>query len=175
LIGTHLLPHAVDIGISEVMAATVLGVMGAMNFAGTIASGVLTDRFDPRKLLATYYVVRGCAILLLPFAGGLVGLVLFAVVVGLSFIATVPPTVALTADIFGRRHVGTVYGWVFAAHQAGAASAAYLGGLARDTFGDYTPAFLAAGALAVMGGLLTLRIDRAATVAAEPSVAAAAA
>jgi sugar phosphate permease len=175
LIGTHLLPHAVDIGISKVTAAGLLGVMGAMNFAGTITSGWLTDRYDPRKLLATYYLLRGCSLFLLPFVSGFEGLVIFAVVFGLDYIATVPPTVALTADIFGRRHVGTVYGWVFAAHQIGAASAAYLGGLARDAFGDYTAAFLAAGAMAVLGGLLALRIDREASVAGEPSVAAAAA
>jgi sugar phosphate permease len=160
IIGTHLVPHSIDIGIREVTAATIIGIMGAMNFVGTIGSGILTDRYDPRKLLAIYYILRGLSLFLLPFVFGFWGLVIFAIVFGLDFIATVPPTVALTADIFGRQNVGLVFGFVFLAHQAGAGAAAYFGGLARDTFGDYQVAFLTAGALAVAGGLLVLRISR---------------
>jgi sugar phosphate permease len=160
IIGTHLIPHSIDIGIREITAATIIGIMGAMNFVGTIGSGILTDRYDPRKLLAMYYTFRGLSLFLLPFVTGFWGLVIFAVVFGLDYIATVPPTVALTADIFGRERVGTVYGWIFLAHQAGAGGAAYLGGLSRDAFGDYQLAFLAAGGLAVAGGLMALRISR---------------
>jgi sugar phosphate permease len=160
IIGTHLIPHSIDIGIREVTAATIIGIMGAMNFIGTIGSGILTDRYDPRKLLAMYYVLRGLSLFLLPFVVGFWGLVIFAIVFGLDFIATVPPTVALTADIFGRERVGIIYGWIFLAHQAGAGGAAYLGGLSRDFFGDYQLAFLAAGGLAVAGGLMALRISR---------------
>ena len=160
LIGTHLIAHAIDHGIPEVTAAGAMALMGAMNFAGTIASGWLTDRFDPRKLLAWYYGLRGLSLFLLPFVSDFGGLALFAVVFGLDYIATVPPTAALTADTFGRRHVGVVFGWIFCAHQLGAALAAWLGGLVRDLTGNYGPAFLAAGILALVAGMLALRIGR---------------
>jgi predicted MFS family arabinose efflux permease len=88
------------------------------------------------------------------------GLSIFAILFGLDYIATVPPTVMLVAKTFGRHNVGIVYGWVFAAHQLGAAMAAWIGGLARDNFGDYTMAFTVAGILAVMGGFLALGIRR---------------
>ena len=117
LIGTHFIPHSDDHGIPEVTAAGALALMGAMNFVGTVASGWLTDRYDPRKLLACYYSFRGLSLFLLPFVTDFAGLAVFAVLFGLDYIATVPPTSALMADIFGRRNVGTVFGWVFFAHQ----------------------------------------------------------
>jgi predicted MFS family arabinose efflux permease len=160
LVGTHFIPHSVDHGIGEVTAASALALMGAMNFVGTLGSGWLTDRYDPRKLLAFYYTFRGLSLLFLPFIGDFAGLTVFAIVFGLDYIATVPPTVALVADTFGRRHVGAIFGWVFFSHQIGAALAAYLGGVARVTLGDYTFAFLVAGLLAIMGGLMALSITR---------------
>ena len=160
LIGTHFVPHAVEHGVAQVTAASVLAVMGAMNFVGTIASGWLTDRYDPRRLLAVYYAFRGLSLLLLPAADGVTGLLVFAVLFGLDYIATVPPTTALVADVFGRGSVGTVFGWVFCAHQVGAAAAAYAGGWARTAFGDYTLAFLAAGALCAVAAAMALRVRR---------------
>jgi sugar phosphate permease len=171
IIGTHLIPHSIDIGIAAVTAATIIGIMGAMNFVGTITSGWLTDRYDPRKLLAIYYTFRGLALFLLPFVMGFWGLMIFAIVFGLDYIATVPPTVALTADLFGRQNVGAVYGWVFLSHQLGGGAAAYLGGLTRDAFGDYQLAFLAAGGLAIIGGLMALRVGRAVWTEPETQVA----
>lgn len=160
IIGVHFVPHSIDHGIPEVTAASVLALMGAMNFVGTIASGFLTDRFDPRKLLAVYYSLRGLSLLLLPFVDQFAGLAVFAIFFGLDYIATVPPTVALVADRFGRAHVGAVFGWVFFGHQVGAALASYLGGVARDSLGDYTAAFLAAGVLAVFASLMALLVRR---------------
>jgi MFS family permease len=159
LVGVHFVSHALDHGIAEGTAAGALALMGAMNFVGTIASGWLTDRYDPRKLLACYYTFRGLSLFLLPSVSGYSGLALFAILFGLDYIATVPPTSTLTADIFGRRNVGAVFGWIFAAHQVGAASAAFLGGLARDAFGDYGPAFIAGGVLAIIGALMALRVS----------------
>ena len=169
LVGTHLIPFAHDHGISQTTAAGMLALMGAMNFVGTLGSGWLTDRYDPRKLLAIYYGFRGLSLLFLPFVTEPVGLAAFAVLFGLDYIATGPPTTALVADNFGRRNVGTVYGWVFCSHQVGAALAAWMGGLARDSFGDYGLAFLLAGTLAVAGALLALRISRTPMLAATPS------
>lgn len=160
LIGTHLIPHAHDHGIPQTTAAGMLALMGAMNFVGTLGSGWLTDRYDPRKLLALYYSFRGLSLLFLPFVTEPVGLAAFSILFGLDYIATVPPTTALVADHFGRRNVGTVYGWVFCSHQVGAALAAWGGGLARDTLGDYALAFLLAGLLAVAGALLSMRLGR---------------
>lgn len=161
LIGTHFIPHSVDHGVPEVKAAGTLALMGAMNFIGTIGSGWLTDRFDPRKLLGCYYAFRGLSLLLLPILiTSDVGLVIWAVLFGLDYIATVPPTVALAADTFGRRQVGSVFGWIFFCHQVGAALAAYLGGVARVALGDYQLAFLIAGLLGIIGAALALRVNR---------------
>lgn len=160
LIGTHFIAYAYDCGIPQVTAAGTLAMMGMFNFAGTIASGWLTDRIDPRKLLAIYYSFRGLSLLLLPFVTDPLGLTVFAVLFGLDYIATVPPTTALVADRFGRRNVGTVYGWVFCAHMLGAAMASWLGGVARDALGAYTLAFLAAGVIAIAAGGLSLTIRR---------------
>lgn len=175
LIGTHFIAHSLDHGIPQNIAAGTLALMGAMNFIGTLASGVLTDRYDRRVLLACYYIFRGVSLFLLPFIPGGAGLAVFAVLFGLDYIATVPPTSALAADIFGRRHVGVVFGWIFCAHQIGAAAASYFGGLVRTTLGDYTLAFVVGGGLAVCGGLMALRIDRHKTMTAPvPAVAASA-
>ncbi len=160
LIGTHLIPYAVDCGIAQVTAAGMLALMGAMNFAGTLASGWLTDRYDPRKLLAIYYTFRGLSLFMLPFIKTPAGLAFFAILFGLDYIATVPPTIGLIADIFGARKVGIVYGWVFCSHHIGAALAAWLGGVSRQSMGSYTLAFTAAGVLALLAGMLALRIQR---------------
>ena len=163
LIGVHFIPHSIDHGIPAVAAAGTLALMGLFKVAGTVGSGWLTDRYDPRKLLAVYYSGRGLSLFVLPFVSDLPGLTVFAVVFGLDYIATVPPTAALVADRFGRAHVGVVFGWVFASHQLGAALAAWLGGVARDSLGDYTAAFLAAGILALLGAAMALRVGRSAT------------
>jgi sugar phosphate permease len=159
LVGVHFVSHALDHGIAEATAAGTLALMGAMTFVGTIFSGWLTDRYDPRKLLAVYYTFRGLSLFLLPSVTSMQGLAIFAIVFGLDYISTVPPTSTLTADIFGRRNVGAVFGWVFAAHQMGAASAAFLAGVTRDIAGDYGPAFLAGGAISICGGLMALRVS----------------
>jgi sugar phosphate permease len=160
IVGTHLVPHAVDHGITQGIAAGALALMGTMNFVGTLASGYLTDRYDPRVLLACYYGFRGVSLLFLPFVDHPLALTAFAVLFGLDYIATVPPTTALTADSFGRANVGTVFGWIFCAHQVGAALAAWLGGVTRVALGDYGPAFIGAGALAGVAVFLSLRIRR---------------
>lgn len=160
LIGVHFIPYAVSCGLTQGVAAGILALMGTMNFVGTLASGYLTDRYDPRVLLSIYYTFRGISLLFLPFATTPETLIFFAILFGLDYIATVPPTVALTADNFGRQNVGTVYGWIFAAHQLGAAFAAWAGGAARDALGEYNLAFLVAGGIGVMAGMLSFGIQR---------------
>jgi len=158
LIGTHLIPHAIDHGIPEITAAATVGVMGGMNVVGTLMSGWLTDKVDPRRLLALYYSFRGLSLFILPFVTDFSGLLIFAVIYGLDWFATVPPTVMLTARRFGRRSIGTVYGWIFFSHQLGAATAALGGGAVRVWLGDYQMAFLAAGVLAMVGAGMALLI-----------------
>jgi predicted MFS family arabinose efflux permease len=135
--------------------------MGLFDVIGTTSSGWLTDRLDPRLLLAWYYALRGVAVMALPFAfDSGYALVLFAVFYGLDWVATVPPTVAITADTFGRERVGIVFGWIFASHQFGAAFAAWAAGASRGWFGSYTYAFVSAGALCLLAAGLSLRIGR---------------
>lgn len=155
LIQTHLIPLCVDFSVPEVQAAGLLAVMGIFDFIGTVGSGWLSDRYDNRWLLVWYYGLRGLSLLYLPYSDfTLYGLSLFAVFYGLDWIATVPPTVRLTAERFGRERANLVFGWVFAGHQLGAAVAAFGAGLSRTALQSYLPAFATAGALCLLAALL---------------------
>lgn len=147
---------------AEVAAAGLLATVGVFDIVGTTLSGWLTDRWDPRRLLFVYYGFRGLSLLYLPLAfdAPRFGLILFVVFYGLDWVATVPPTVALAADAFGRGNVGIVYGWIFAAHQLGAASAASAAGATRTWYGDYAPAFWGAGLLCLGAAAMSLTIGR---------------
>jgi predicted MFS family arabinose efflux permease len=172
IVGQHFIPHAVDHGFTAVAASTALAAMGVFNFIGTIASGWLTDRWDPRKLLLIYYGFRGLSLLLVPFIHDTLSIGAFAILFGLDYIATVPPTVALVADRFGRQNVGAVYGWVFAGHMLGAAIAAWAAGIVREHVGDYAAAFVAAGWLAFIAAFAALMIRRPDRSGGIPAVAA---
>ncbi len=175
LVGTHLIPHALDHGFTAVTAAGAVGVMGAMNIVGTLASGWLSDRFDNRKLLAAYYGFRALSIAWLPFIFEYQWLLLFAIVYGLDWIATVPPTANLVASIFGRASLGTIYGWIFFTHMVGAATAAFAGGFFRETLGDYHLVFVSAALLGFIAVALALRVSSSGRriVAAAPAATAA--
>ncbi len=161
LIQTHFITLCGDYGLAAVTAASVLAMMGAFDFIGTIGSGWLSDRFDNRWLLFWYYGLRGLSLLYLPFTDfTFYGLSLFAVFYGLDWIATVPPTVKLTADRFGRERAGMVFGWVFAGHQLGAATAAFGAGFSRTEYASYLPAFFVAGALCMLAAALVLTIAK---------------
>ena len=163
LVGQHFIPHAVDHGFTQVAAGSALALMGFFNFVGTVASGWFTDRWDPRRLLLVYYSFRGVSLLFLPFIHDAMTIAAFAILFGLDYIATVPPTVALVADRFGKHNVGVVYGWVFAAHMFGAAIAAWVAGVVRENVGDYAAAFVAAGWIAIIAGFAALGIRRTTT------------
>ncbi len=159
LIGTHLIPACLDNGIAEVTSAGLLAAMGVLNMVGTTASGWLSDRVDNRVLLAIYYGLRGLSLMFLPFSFvSFYGLTLFAVFYGLDWIATVPPTVRLIGNCFGKEKSGLVYGWVFASHQIGSASAAYFAGLLRADLGSYLEAFIISGMLCFLAAMMVLFI-----------------
>jgi len=159
LIGTHLIPACLDNGIPEVASASLLAGMGIFNMVGTTASGWLSDRVDNRVLLAIYYSLRGLSLLFLPFSFvSFYGLSLFALFYGLDWIATVPPTVRLIANSFGKEKAGIIYGWVFTSHQLGSAAAAYFAGLMRADLGSYLEAFILSGLLCFAAALMVMFI-----------------
>jgi sugar phosphate permease len=162
LIGTHLIPACVDHGIPEVQAAGMLALMGIFDLFGTTGSGWLSDRWDSRWLLFTYYGLRGLSLVFLPHAlheqGA--GLSLFTVFYGLDWIATVPPTVRLATDAFGREDAPIVFGWVMAAHQVGAGVAALGAGVIRTEMGAYRLAFMTSGFLCLVAAGMALAIGR---------------
>ena len=163
LVQTHFIPLCLDLGMQNVEAASVLDMMGAFDFVGPILSGYLSDRYDSRKLLAWYYGLRGLSLLFLPMSTfSFYGLTLFAVFYGLDWIATVPPTVKLAGQEFGREKAALVFGWVFTGHQIGAATAAFGAGISRDAFASYLPAFYTAGAACMLAAIavLLIRQDR---------------
>ena len=161
LVQVHLIPMCVDFGIPQVQAASLLAAMGVFDFVGTIGSGWLSDRYDNRWLLFWYYGLRGLSLLFLPFTDfSFYGLSLFAIFYGLDWIATVPPTVRLTAQRFGAERANLVFGWIFAGHQIGAATAAFGAGLSRTALATYLPAFFVAGALCIIAALTVLAISR---------------
>lgn len=158
LVGIHFIPSAHDHGMPAATAAGLLAVVGVFDIVGTVASGWLTYHFDPRKLLAIYYTFRGVSLLLLPWLLAdvvHVSMIMFIVVYGLDWVATVPPTSALCRQIFGSRST-IVFGWVFASHQIGAALAALGGGIIRDTFGEYTYAWWGGAAVCAIAAVLSI-------------------
>ena len=172
LIGTHLIPHEIEIGIPQIAAASLLGIMGGLNMVGTIFSGWMIDKVQPQRWLALVYALRGVSLLFLPFVHDFTGLVFFAIVYGLDWFATVPPSMAITADTFGRQNVGKVYGWIFMSHQIGAAIMASAAGAIRTWMGDYQFAFLSGGVIAMIAAGLALQIKLKPKEAAPPATGA---
>jgi MFS family permease len=171
LVGTHVVPYAIEHGIHEMAAASALGLMGAVNTLGAIVAGYIADRYGRRNPLAITYFLRGLSLLWLMVVQDPRALHIFAILFGLSYIATVPPTTALTADLFGRKSVASISGWIFLSHQIGSAVGSLLGGVFYQWTGDYPTAFLT-GALACFAAaamVLGIRVP-----AQRPVVAAAA-
>ncbi|MGG3448540.1 MFS transporter [Domibacillus aminovorans] len=163
LIGTHFISFCISFGVPLVTAASFLSFMGIFNLVGTTLSGWLSDRFDNRWLLFLYYSLRGASLVLLPYAlseGSITMLVIFTVFYGLDWIATVPPTISISRQIFGTNKSGIVYGWIFASHQAGAAVAAFGGGIIYKFFNSYTWAFFLAGVFCLLASLFVIIIKK---------------
>ncbi|ALU88177.1 MFS transporter [Herbaspirillum rubrisubalbicans] len=159
-IGTQFIAMCNDYGINEVSSASILAAMGMLDLVGTTLSGWLSDRYNPRVLLFWYYGLRGLALIFLPYAFGLqyYGLTIFAIFYGLDWIATVPPTVRLANDVFGRLAAPIVFGWIVAGHQLGAATATTVAGYLRASLGNYTLSSIMMGVACLIGAVLVLRI-----------------
>jgi predicted MFS family arabinose efflux permease len=161
LIGTHLVAACIDNGIAATSAAGLLAMMGIFDIAGTTGSGWLSDRYDNRRLLCIYYGLRGLSLIYLPFSGySVYGLSLFAVFYGLDWLATVPPTLRLTTDAFGRADAPIAFGWILTGHQIGAAVAAFGAGYLRSSLETYLQAFIIAGVACMATAVLVLWIGR---------------
>jgi predicted MFS family arabinose efflux permease len=175
LIGTHLIPHAIERGIPQMTAATAVGIMGGASFIGTTFSGWLVDRIDPRKVLSVVYGLRGSSLFILPFVNEPAALFVFAVIYGLDWYASGPATTTIIARSYGADKVGRIFGLVFVFHQLGGASAAILGGWVRVHFGDYQIAFLVGGILGLIAACLALTVRSterpAPAIAAKPELA----
>ena len=155
---THFMPHALEHNFTAFQASSALGVMGAMNIMGTLASGFICDRFGRRGPLATYYFVRGVSLLFLLYVWNVPSLHLWAALFGLNYISTVPPTTTLTANIYGPYSVGELSGWIFFAHQVGSALGAALAGWVFELTGTYSSAFVSAAVLAFVAAGLAMMI-----------------
>ena len=166
IVNQHFVPFCGDMGVTALVAASFLAMMGVFNFIGTVGSGWLSDRFDNRALLAWYYGLRGLSLIWLPFSSfDLFSLSLFAIFFGLDYIATVPPTVKLAGLHFGPEKAAIVFGWAFAAHQLGSATSAAVGGVWRDMAGNYAQAFITVGVISILAsmavfGLRDVRVAR---------------
>ena len=174
LIGFHFIPHAGEHGFSKTQASGVVTLMGAMNIVGTLGSVWLTDRYSPRRLLAIYYFLRAGSLLVLPLITTLPLMSLFAIVFGLDFIATVPPTIMLTANHFGRRSVPTLFGWITCSHMIGGAAAALFAGQIHDVAGDYAIPIYVSGLLGLVAAALVFTMKTSSGTA-PPAAAAASA
>jgi predicted MFS family arabinose efflux permease len=161
---THFMPHALEHSFTELQASTALGIMGAMNVLGTIASGWVCDHLGRRGPLATYYLLRGVSLIFLVYVWNAPSLHLWAAIYGLNYISTVPPTTTMTASIFGRYSVGELSGWIFFAHQVGAALGAAVAGWVFEIYGSYAPAFISAGLLGIVAAVLTMLIREASVI-----------
>jgi sugar phosphate permease len=160
MIGTHLLPHAIEHGFVEAEMSWALALMGIMNIIGSLISGYLCERYDNRTLLAAYYGFRGLSLMALPFILEMQGMFIFAVIYGFDWVATVPPTVNLTAQRFGRKSLATIYGWIYFSHMLGAGIASFAGGFFRDRLGDYHLVFISAAIMGIVATGLTLSVSR---------------
>jgi MFS family permease len=168
LIGTHFIPAAHDHGMAETVAAGLLALIGLFDVIGTLFSGYLTDRMDPRKLLFFYYGLRGLSLFLLPsilFSTLQPSTLVFIIFYGLDWVATVPPTLVLCRMVMGNQRSAVVYGWVFVGHQVGASIAALGAAVLRVKLGDYALAFYISAAMCLVAAFAVLHIAKGKTAA----------
>ena len=163
LIGTHFIPAAHDHGMPTTLAASLLAMVGIFDVIGTVFSGWLTDRYDPRKLLFFYFGLRGLSLFLLPsilFSTIEASTLVFVIFYGLDWVATVPPTIMLCRAILGPQRASVVYGWVFVGHQIGGSIAAFGAAVLRVKLGDYAAAFYLSGLMCIVTSYFVLQIAK---------------
>jgi MFS family permease len=157
-IAVHFVRWAGDEGISPGTAALAFGLLSGINAASVLFIGSISDRMQRKTLLGMVYLIRAVAFLALIVLPGNAALWTFAVVGGGSWLATVPLTTSLTADVYGVRHIGMLGGLTLMTHQLGGALAVILFGVAFDTWGTYDGAFAVGAATLVGAGALSFTI-----------------
>ena len=147
MISTHFVPFAIERGISPGKAALIFGLMMGLNSLGGIGAGVLSDKFGRKNVLAAVYLLRGIGYVMLVCIPSSLGMWAFAIAAGFSWVASVPLTLALTADVYGLRVLATISGITFLCHQVGSFIMVLLAGVLFDLTGSYTLPFAIAGSL----------------------------
>ena len=150
VLSVHFVPFADSLGVGPQTAAFIFALMMGLNVVGSIGAGILSDKFSRKNMLAIVYFVRGAAYMLMLagvelFGLGTPALLIFAIVAGVSWIATAPLTTALIADVYGVRALGTISGVAFLVHAVGSGISIWLAGELFDLTGSYTIPFLIAG------------------------------
>src|SRR5215467_2070206 len=153
LFTVHLIPFATDRGLAAETAAKAFGLMAAITVAGSLLSGAVSDRIGRKNVLGLAYLTRGAAFALLLLWHHEVALYVFAVVGGLSWLATPPSVIALTGEIYGMRTLGTLSGVSLLAHQIGGGLSIWLAGKFYDLTGSYDISFTLA-VIALIGASL---------------------
>lgn len=162
LIGTHFIALCSDHGYSTIDSASLLAFMGIFDILGTTFSGWLTDKYSSCVLLCLYYFFRGISLIFLPsaFDYHIWGIPFFVIFYGLDWIATVPPTIRLTNHFFGQANTPIIFGWIFAGHQLGAATASFSAGLVRDSSGNYNSIIYIIGFVCISTSLIILSLRK---------------
>jgi MFS family permease len=159
---THLPGEVQLCGLSPVISANAIAIIGLANVAGSLGSGWLGGRYRLKFLLSWIYFLRAAAILcFMAMPKTTLTFYVFAAALGVTWLATLPPTAGLVGKLFGTRHLAMLIGLVMLSHQLGAFYGAWLGGIAVAHFGNYDGMFYADAALAMFAALVNLPIREA--------------
>ncbi|WP_421852236.1 MFS transporter [Oricola sp.] len=154
-ITAHFPAYINDIGIDARYAVIAIALIGFFNIIGSLASGVIGQRYSKPIFLALIYIGRSIAVtafLLLPQSG--MSVTIFAIAMGLLWLSTVPPTNALVAIMFGTRYLGMLGGIVFLTHQIGSFLGVWMGGYLYDVYGTYDPVWWLGVALGIFAAIV---------------------
>ncbi len=159
LVGTHVPVYIADRGLEGWTAATILSLIGLFNIFGSLTSGYLSTKMSKKVILSALYFLRGisiCFFIFLPPSN--ISSFIFGATFGFLWLATVPATSGIVAQMFGTKYLGLLYGIVFLSHQIGSFLGAYLGGLFHDLYGSYDYAWYLAIALSIFAAIIHLPI-----------------
>jgi len=150
----HLIPYAIDVGIDRMVAAGSLGLLGLISIVGRVGGGWLSDRIGRKIMLATAMTIQGICLFFLPKIITSKALYIFIVVYGISYGCWAPFFAPLTADIFGRTFLGTLWGIITISNGIGGAIGPLFAGWVYDTFASYCPAFIAGSIVSIIASIL---------------------